>query len=197
MKPGSRNRCRQPSRALPAGARLDLQDKIGQIRTALLAEDEFLIHRPEAVAADSSLDGALAVPVETRPAEEQQFSLALDDPVVAAGRAEAQPDPVLSRSVADGLIDLVATALSGETRQDLPEFVSSAFLREVARLAAEEGVELSEDDYIHLLNEAAAVEMAVHTAEHVRGSLESCLGKVSARDTFTFGATEFLDGGRP
>ena len=183
----------------PGGAsRLDLPDKIGQIGTALLAEDEFLIHRPEAVATDSSLDGALAVPAETRPAEGPQFSLALDDPVVAAGRAEAQPDPVLSRRVADDLIDLIATAMSGETRQDLPEFVSSAFLREVARLAAEEGVELSEDDYIHLLNEATAVEVAVNTAEHVRGSLESCLGKVSARDnTFTFGATEFLDGGRP
>lgn len=134
------------------------------------------------------MDGAPAIPLTTRLAEEPQFTLALDDPVVAGSRTETRPDPRLSRQVAEDVIDLIATALSGETRQDLPEFLSSTFLQEVARMAADEGVELSEADCVQLLTEAASVELAVFTAEHVRGSLESCLGRASAPNNTFYSA---------
>ena len=55
-------------------------------------------------------------------------------------------------------------------------------------MAADEGVELSEADCVQLLTEAASVELAVFTAEHVRGSLESCLGRASAPNNTFYSA---------
>lgn len=117
---------------------------------------------------------------------------------VAAQPAE-QPksDPPLSRLGAD-VIDIVAAALSGAAPRQSPERLSGTFLREVMGAAMAEGVELSEEDCIQLLSEAARLEVSVRVAEHVRKSLETCLGKAPPHSTtFKFGVTEFLEGRAP
>lgn len=100
---------------------------------------------------------------------------------VAAHPAE-QPksDPPLSRLGVD-VIDIVAAALSGAALRQSPERLSGTFLGEVVRAAMAEGVELSEEDCIQLLSEAARIDVSVRVAEHVRKSIGKSLDITDAQ----------------
>ena len=111
------------------------------------------------------------------PVAERQLSLALNDPVVPFATAGVQPDETTARRIADGVTELLAEVLSGGSRPRSPEFLRNAFLQDAARIAAEQEIELSEEDWMQLLNEAIALEASLRTGEQVRVSFENLLGK--------------------
>lgn len=134
----------------------------------------------------------------TDPDTGQQFSLALGDPGLETDPSSVQLSPAVARLVADSVEDLVAEVLSGKIRHRPPEYWSGAFLQDVLRIAAEEEVELTEEDCIQLLNEAATLEVSLRTAEHIHDSLDTLLGSgLGPEATFTFRTAGFLDQGAP
>lgn len=101
--------------------------------------------------------------------------------VAAHPAKQPKSDPLLSRLGVD-LIDVVAATLSGAAPRQSPEALSGTFLREVVRAAMAEGVELSEEDCIQLLSEAARIEVSVRVAEHVRKSIDKSLDITDAQN---------------
>jgi len=120
------------------------------------------------------------MPAEMDPVAEQQFSPALD-PVVPSAVSGARLDEATARRIAEGVSDLLAQVLSGSRRPRSPEFLRDAFLQDVAQMAVEEGIELSEDDWTQLLNEAIALEVSARASEQVRASFESIRGGTLTR----------------
>ncbi len=120
------------------------------------------------------------MPAEMDPVAEQQFSPALD-PVVLSAVSGARLDEATARRIAEGVSDLLAQVLSGSRRPRSPEFLRDAFLQDVARMAVEEGIELSEDDWTQLLNEAIALEVSARASEQIRASFESIRGGTLTR----------------
>lgn len=123
------------------------------------------------------------MPLETEPATAEQLSLGLDG---GDGKRDSPRSPTheaAAREIADGVRHVVVEAFAGRNRQMSPEAMSTAFLRDLMRVAEEQNIELSEQDYDQLLKEAVALEAAVRASEMIRGSFEALLATTPARET--------------
>lgn len=154
-----------------------LLDGIGQIDTGGACDGRGFWSNVAARDLTTLRDGARTMPAMD-PVAERQFSLALNDPVVPSASDGVQPDETTARRIADGVTEFLAEALSGARRPRSPEFLRNAFLQDAARIAAEQEIELSEEDWMQLLNEAIALEATLRTSEQVRVSFEDLLGRI-------------------
>lgn len=123
------------------------------------------------------------MPAAMDPVAERRFSIALDDHVVPSATSGARLDEATACRIADDVSDLLAEVLSGGRRPRSPEFLRDAFLQDAARIAVEEGIELSEEDWTQLLHEAIALEVSLKASEQIRGSFENIRAGVTLTRT--------------
>ncbi len=138
------------------------------------------------------------MPLETEPATAEQLSLGLDGGDAKRDPPGSPTQGAAAREIADGVRHVVAEAFVGRNRQVSPEALSATFLRDLMRVAEEQNIELSEQDYAHLLKEAVALEASVRASEMIRGSVEVLLATTPAQETtLSMGVASFAEGGKP
>lgn len=123
------------------------------------------------------------MPLETEPATAEQLSLGLDGGDAKRDSPRSPAQEAAAREIADRVRNVVAEAFAGRNRQMSPEAMSTAFLRDLMRVAEEQNIELSEQDYDQLLKEAVALEASVRASEMIRGSVEALLATTPAWET--------------